>query len=188
MTKKATQKKPELGKKRRKNAKSSTYEEAHWGWAGEPYIMDLALRLTDSFSQDPGTAAYQEGVDLVNSEVVDLVARDASFLSDEADLGELSKAIQLVNKHKCKTHQKWVKPSLDEVETEKIQEQWKIVHRVKREFDEGDRKQLPTIGGLLEMFEAAGCPERYPGNARKKVKAAGWKLAGTKRGRRRNRS
>lgn len=175
-TKKTTKKKSPA-KKQRANAKAKSYEQAYWGWDKEPYFIDLALRLIDSFSHDVGTAAHQKGVKLLNSEVADLVARAVDHLNDENELGVLAEAIQVLNEHKRKTHEHWINLSKEEVESRKVQEQRRIIYLLKRQIEEGYRKRPPTIRELLAMFSAAGCPERGPRNARARAKEAGLKLA-----------
>jgi len=186
MKKTVTKKTAKKKEAKRLDAKPHTYEEAVWGWQGDPYIVDLAIKLVKCFSSDEGTAAYTRGVEIFKEEVFALLTEDLCYQSFRGNIRQLGEAIQVVQIGLAPgPNIEEIGSSIGHIAMTKFRKNYAEAFLIGRELEKGERGHPPTVTEFQEILESAGCPEPDRSNAEKMIKLAGWKPAPGKPGRKR---
>jgi len=183
---KKTAKKKAAKKKaaKRIDAIPQSYEEAVWGWQGDPYLADLALRLVECFSSDEGTASHTRGMEIFREEVFALLTEDLCYQTFCGNIRQLGEAIQVVQFGLAP------EPKIPEIGScighparSKFRKCYAEAFLIGRELEKGERDHPPTVKEFQDILEDAGCSEpEYP-NALRIIKLGGWTPSPDKLGR-----
>jgi hypothetical protein len=150
--------------------KPMTHREAVYGPKGESDMMSLAIKLHDCFWQEEGTTGYREGLELLNSDVLELLIDDLEYGSQTTKLAELANAIKKVTTLEVENFLPGRKPNKNSVAL-----------KVKIEQEEGLLGAI-TNKELAERLRRAGCVDTDPSNAGKLAKKMGIEISGGKPG------
>jgi len=172
---------------KRLDAKPRTCEEAIWGWQGDPYIGDLAIRLVECFSTDEGTVSHTQGMEIFKEEVFALLTEDLCYQTFSGNIRQLGEAIQVVQIGLAP------EPKIPEIGSSighpamtSYRKNYAEAFLIGRELEKGERDRPPTVEEFQDILKDAGCPEPDASNARKIIHSAGWRPAPGKPGRKRS--